>query len=72
MNLHVPQPAATPPSVPSQPYDPAYDPLVDRSPGRNRDYAPTYWVASAGAAPPDDGPVLSDRDADVQAAVGSE
>ena len=60
MNQHV-QPAA----VPAQPYDPAYDPLVDRGPGRNRDYAPTYWVASAGVPPPDDGPVLSDRDADV-------
>ncbi len=47
------------------PYDPRYDPLVDRNPGAGRDYAPTYWVASAGTPPPDDGPVASDLDADV-------
>ncbi|GAP35785.1 FAD-dependent oxidoreductase [Piscinibacter sakaiensis] len=46
-------------------YDPRYDPLVDATPGRGRDYAPTYWVASAGAPPPDDGPVTQDVDADV-------
>ena len=64
MNLEVTR-SFPPAAVPAQPYDPAYDPLVDRGPGRNRDYAPTYWVASAGAPPPDDGPLLSDRDADV-------
>ena len=47
------------------PYDPAYDPLVSDGPGRNRDYAPTYWAATAGAAPDDDGPVAGDFDADV-------
>jgi glycine/D-amino acid oxidase-like deaminating enzyme len=46
-------------------YDPRYDPLVDRTPGRGRDYAPTYWVASAGAPPADDGPIEADVDADV-------
>ncbi len=46
-------------------YDPRYDPLVDRSPGRGRDYAPTYWVASAGAPPADDGPIETDTDTDV-------
>lgn len=46
-------------------YDPRYDPLVDATPGRGRDYAPTYWVASAGAPPPDDGPIAGDVDADV-------
>ena len=46
-------------------YDPQYDPLVAKSPGAGRDYAPTYWVASAGTPPQDDGPVNSDRDADV-------
>ncbi len=51
--------------VPTQPYDPAYDPLVHATPGRNRAYAPTYWVASAGSPPPDDGPLLTDGDADV-------
>ena len=53
------------PSLPLQPYDPKYDPLVDATPGRNRDYAPTYWVATAGTPPEDDGPVGSDCDADV-------
>lgn len=47
------------------PYDPRYDPLVDATPGQGRDYAPTYWVATAGAPPADDGPVTGDRDADV-------
>ena len=28
-------------------------------------YAPTYWVATAGLPPDDDGPVISDLDADV-------
>ena len=65
MNVHVPDsPGAT------QPYDPAYDPLVDRTPGRNRHYAPTYWIATAGNPPPDDGPVLADGDVDV-VVVGS-
>ena len=46
-------------------YDPRYDPLVARDPGRGRDYAPTWWVASAGQPPDDDGPIANDIDADV-------
>jgi glycine/D-amino acid oxidase-like deaminating enzyme len=46
-------------------YDPRYDPLVDTNPGAGRAYAPTYWVATAGNPPADDGPVLRDADADV-------
>jgi len=46
-------------------YDPRYDPLVAANPGSGRAYAPTYWVATAGPPPPDDGPVLCDIDADV-------
>ncbi|MDH4480303.1 MAG: FAD-dependent oxidoreductase [Rhodoferax sp.] len=46
-------------------YDPQYDPLVAASPGAGRDYAPTYWVASAGTPPQDDGPVTQDFDVDV-------
>ena len=34
-------------------YDPFYDPLRDRSIGQGGDYAPTYWIGTAGA-PPDD------------------
>jgi len=48
----------------ASPYDPRYDPLVSL-PGRGQDYAPTYWVATAGAPPEDDGPIAGDVDADV-------
>ena len=51
-------------------YDPHYDPLVSEGPGCNRDYAPTYWLATAGAPPEDDGPITHDVDTDV-AIVGS-
>ena len=50
--------------APISAYNPAYDPLVS-PPGRGQDYAPTYWVATAGAPPEDDGPVTGDIDADV-------
>jgi len=46
-------------------YDPQYDPLVAANPGAGRAYAPSYWVASAGTPPPDDGPVTQDFDVDV-------
>ncbi|MDR3452465.1 MAG: FAD-dependent oxidoreductase [Rhodoferax sp.] len=46
-------------------YDPRYDPLVAADPGTGRAYAPTYWVASAGTPPEDDGPIMHDTDADV-------
>lgn len=52
------------------PYDPAYDPLTAPNPGRGRDYAPTYWAATAGEAPSDDGPVNCAMDVDV-AIIGS-
>ena len=48
-----------------RPYVPTFDPLVDDNPGRGTDYAPSYWVASAGAPPEDDGPVCGDIDVDV-------
>ena len=54
----------------AKPYDPRYDPLVASDPGAGRAYAPTWWVASAGAPPEDDGPVLRDIDVDV-AIIGS-
>lgn len=47
------------------PYNPTYDPLVSPSPGRNQDYAPTYWAATAGTPPDDDGPITGDIDTDV-------
>ena len=46
-------------------YDPRYDPLVAPNPGAGRAYAPTWWVASAGTPPDDDGPITQDLDADV-------
>lgn len=51
-------------------YEPTYDPLVAPHPGQHADYAPTYWAATAGPAPPDDGPVSQDLDVDV-AIIGS-
>jgi taurine dehydrogenase large subunit len=51
-------------------YDPLYDPVTDIGVGCGRDYAPTYWVATAGELPPTDGPVASDMDVDV-AVIGS-
>ena len=36
---------------PKASYDPHYDPLVDAGPGHNRDYAPTYWIDTAGQRP---------------------
>lgn len=64
MDLSFPTPVAL------SPYDPQYDPLVARHPGRGTDYAPTYWVGTAGQPPEDDGPVDRDLDVDV-AIVGS-
>lgn len=46
-------------------YDPTYDPLVSPGPGQGKQYAPTYWAATAGTPPPDDGPVTQDMDVDV-------
>jgi len=46
-------------------YDPKYDPLVSPGPGHGKDYAPTYWVATAGTPPADDGPIVKDIDVDV-------
>lgn len=51
-------------------YDPLYDPVADVGVGCGRDYAPTYWIASAGPAPATDGPVRADMDVDV-AIIGS-
>jgi gamma-glutamylputrescine oxidase len=51
-------------------YDPLYDPLHAPTPGHGRDYAPTYWAATAGPAPEDDGPTDGDLDVDV-AIIGS-
>jgi glycine/D-amino acid oxidase-like deaminating enzyme len=45
-------------------YDPLYDPLVSAI-SKPMDYAPTYWVATAGEPPKDDGPLEGDTDVDV-------
>jgi glycine/D-amino acid oxidase-like deaminating enzyme len=50
---------------PPNPYDSRYDPLVAPDPGEGCAYAPSYWVATAGAPPQDDGPITQDTDADV-------
>ena len=53
------------PATPKKPFDPAYDPVYAAHPGDGKDYAPTYWIATAGAPPVDDGPVTGDIDVDV-------
>ena len=55
---------------PTSAYDPAYDPLRADTPGRGRQYAPTYWIGTAGEPPEDDGPITHDIDVDV-AIIGS-
>ena len=57
-------------TAPSRPYDPAYDPLHTPTPGQGREYAPTYWIGTAGTPPADDGPITHDIDVDV-AIIGS-
>ncbi len=52
------------------PYNPIYDPILDTGPGVGCDYAPTYWIDTAGPVPEDDGPVAADLDVDV-AIIGS-
>ncbi|AUH64225.1 NAD(P)/FAD-dependent oxidoreductase [Paracoccus zhejiangensis] len=54
----------------SSPYDPLYDPMTAPSLGPQSDYAPTYWIGTAGPAPEADGPVRGDMDVDV-AVIGS-
>lgn len=48
-----------------KPYNPFYDPLVDRNPGTGVGYAPSYWCATAGNMPENDGQVTRDMDVDV-------
>lgn len=48
----------------SVPFDPFYDPMTDPALGPRSDYAPTYWIGTAGAPPADDGPVTGDMDVD--------
>lgn len=47
------------------PYDPTYDPLVQSTPGHGQEYAPTYWIDTAGEFPKDDGSVVTDFTTDV-------
>ncbi|WP_372803210.1 NAD(P)/FAD-dependent oxidoreductase, partial [Paracoccus seriniphilus] len=54
----------------SVPFDPLYDPMTARKLGPGSDYAPTYWIGTAGPPPADDGPVTADMDVDV-AVIGS-
>lgn len=54
----------------SKPFDPMYDPMTARALGPGSDYAPTYWIGTAGPAPEADGPVTGDMDVDV-AVIGS-
>jgi len=44
---------------------PLYDPLTAATPGAGLDHMPSYWTATAGALPPDDGPAPRQLDAEV-------
>ena len=70
MTITAPAQFSIAPTPAHKPYDPRYDPLIAPNPGAGRAYAPTYWVASAGAPPDDDGPVMRDIEVDV-AIIGS-
>ncbi|MBJ2153556.1 FAD-binding oxidoreductase [Paracoccus sp. IB05] len=52
------------------PFDPFYDPMTARGLGPGSNYAPTYWIGTAGTAPEGDGPVTRAMDVDV-AVIGS-
>jgi len=69
VDTSLPPAASAAPTAPATSYNPTYDPLVS-PPGQGQDYAPTYWVATAGEPPEDDGPIRGDIDVDV-AIVGS-
>lgn len=42
-----------------------FDPLKTRDPGRGLPHAPSYWAATAGPEPPDDGPLSGDIEVEV-------
>ena len=41
------------------------DPLSGQGPGQGLDHPPSYWAAISGPAPPDDGPLVGDRETDI-------
>lgn len=43
----------------------SYDPLTASSPGTGLDHMPSYWTATVGAIPPDDGALRGPTDVDV-------
>lgn len=50
----------------SKPLSPTpYDPLTAPHPGHGLEHLPTYWLATAGPAPADDGALGEDREAEV-------
>lgn len=53
------------PTFQSTTYDSTYDPLVQSKPGCGQEYAPTYWLGTAGEFPEDDGPIVADVSTDV-------
>ncbi len=44
---------------------PSYDPLRDHDPGCGHDHVASYWAATAGPAPDDDGPLRGDSEVDI-------
>ena len=46
-------------------YNSQFDPLTAPVLSGNENYAPTYWVGTAGTPPEDDGPLMGDTEADI-------
>ena len=46
-------------------YNSQFDPLTTPVLSGNENYAPTYWVGTAGTPPEDDGPLMGDTEADI-------
>ncbi len=44
---------------------PVYDPLRNHGPGCGLGHSPTYWAATAGQTPEDDGPLAGDAEVDI-------
>ena len=44
---------------------PTFDPLRDRDPGCGHDHVSSYWAATAGPGPEDDGPLRGDAEVDI-------
>lgn len=64
-NIRLRSRSADPPRQPHRPVNASYDPLIARTPGAGFDYLASYWMATAGEIPDDDGPAPAQADTEV-------